>query len=118
MRVSPFLSPPQICNFSFEGTVEKCHDMIIKFLNRQGIKFQIRQDGLIKCKCNLHGSLVSVKFKIELWNMTGSTQTTVSFTHQQGSLNSFEEIIKMAQTESIITKMNTFGKETVVACPA
>jgi deoxyribodipyrimidine photolyase-like uncharacterized protein len=117
IRVSPFLKSPQICKFSFQGTVEKCRDMIINFLNQHSIKFQIRQDGLIKCKSSLHGSLISLKFKIELCNMTGSAQTMISFTHQQGSLNSFEDIIRMAQTESISTTIKTYGKETV-ACHA
>jgi hypothetical protein len=117
IKVTPFQGSPQICNFLFEGTLEKCRDLIINFLNRHNIKFQIRKDGLIKCKYDVSGALVSLKFKIDLSNMNESTETNISFTHQQGSLNSFEAIIKMAKTESISAKMNKFS-EGGVLCSA
>ena len=88
--------------------------MTISFLNQNNIKYQIRKDGLIKCKSDINRSVVALKFKIE-FNISELYKTKVIFTHQQGSLNFFFDIMKMAEAGSISEEIKQkFDNETLV----
>lgn len=73
------------------------HDRFIHFLARNNVKFQIRADGLIKCKYvppskSSQGTNESLKFKIEISENEWGNR--VKATHQLGPMHLFDALVQ------------------------
>ena len=96
------------------GSMNECQEHITLFLIRNKVKSQIRKDGLIKCKSESDAKLVSLKFKIEIFCSKGSKDTQIIFTHQQGSIHSFLNISRLAQSGSQTPQTQSYLKNIMV----
>jgi hypothetical protein len=68
-------------------------EIVFLFLLKNNVKFQLRKDGLIKCKHVSTQDMPSLKFKIDI-SSSNRNQTWTKLTHQQGCQEEFKSLSK------------------------